>query len=60
MTFTAIISTFSFIFATGAVEADSYFVAFGFVILGIVTGFITIYLQSKKEEESKGLYYKEK
>ena len=60
MIFTAIISVFSLIFATGAVESDNYLVAFCFVILGIVTGLVSIYLQNKEQEESKGLYYKEK
>ena len=58
-TFLACIFLMSMVFATGAVEADSYLLGFGFTILGIVSGIGALYFQSKNEKKDKQLYYNE-
>ena len=58
-TFLACIFLMSMVFATGAVEADSYLLGFGFTILGIVSGIGALYFQSKNEKKEKQLHYKE-
>ena len=39
----------SMVGATGAVEADNYFVGFVMALVGISTGILTIMLQSKED-----------
>ena len=56
-TFLACIFLMAMVFATGAVEADSFFLGFGFTILGIVSGIGALYFQSKNEKKEKQLYY---
>ena len=58
-TFLVSVFLISMILATGAVEADSYLLGFGFTILGIVSGIGALYFQSKNEKKEKQLYYKE-
>jgi len=47
----------SMVFATGAIEADNYLIGFGFVVLGLVSGFLTLVLQNKEEKKDTQLYY---
>jgi len=58
-TLLGVTSIMSLIFAASAVESDFYWFAFGFTVLGIATGFFTLYLQSEEEQKEKQLYYKE-
>ena len=58
-TFLACIFLMAMVFATGAVEADSYLLGFGFTIIGILSGIGALYFQSKNEKKDKQLYYKE-
>jgi len=39
----------SMVGATGAVEADNYFVGFVMAVVGISTGILTIYLQGSEQ-----------
>jgi len=58
-TFLACIFLMAMVFATGAVEADSYLLGFGVTIIGILSGIGALYFQSKNEKKEKQLYYKE-
>ena len=58
-TFLVSVFLISMILATGAVEADSYLLGFGFVALGLITGILALYYQNYKEEIEKQLYYNE-
>jgi hypothetical protein len=58
-TFLVSVFLISMILATGAVEADSYLLGFGFVVLGLITGILALYCQNYKEKKDKQLYYNE-
>lgn len=47
--FFGIIFIMSMVGATGAVEADKYFVGFIMAVVGISTGILTIYLQGSEQ-----------
>ena len=44
-----VVFVMSMVGATGAVEADNYFVGFVMALVGISTGILTIILQSKED-----------
>ena len=44
-----VIFIMSMVGATGAIEADNYFVGFVMALVGISTGILTIMLQSKED-----------
>ena len=46
-TFFGVVFIMSMVGATGAVEADNYFVGFIMALVGISTGILTIYLQKE-------------
>ena len=48
-TFLCVVFIMSMVGATGAVEADNYFVGFVMALVGISTGILTIMLQSKED-----------
>ena len=48
-TFFGVVFIMSMVGATGAVEADNYFVGFVMALVGISTGILTIMLQSKED-----------
>ena len=48
-TFLCVVCIMSMVGATGAVEADNYFVGFVMALVGISTGILTIMLQSKED-----------
>ena len=58
-TLLATIFMISMVFATGAIEADNYFIGFGFFILGLLSGLGTLYFQNKENSKDTQLYYKE-
>ena len=49
-TFFGVIFIMSMVGATGAVEADNYFVGFVMFLVGISTGILTLILQSERED----------
>ena len=48
-TFFGVVFIMSMVGATGAVEADNYFVGFVMFLVGISTGILTLILQSKED-----------
>ena len=48
-TFFGVVFIMSMVGATGAVEADNYFVGFVMTLVGISTSILTIMLQSKED-----------
>ena len=48
-TFLCVVCIMSMVGATGAVEADNYFVGFVMFLVGISTGILTLMLQSKED-----------
>jgi len=48
-TFLCVVFIMSMVGATGAVEADNYFVGFVMFLVGISTGILTLILQSKED-----------
>ena len=48
-TFLCVVTIMSMVGATGAVEADNYFVGFVMFLVGISTGILTLMLQSKED-----------
>ena len=48
-TFFGVVFIMSMVGATGAVEADNYFVGFVMALVGISTGILTLILQSKED-----------
>ena len=59
-TLLATIFLMSMVFATGAVEADQYFIAFGCTLIGILSGIGTIVMQQKDNNKKTQLYYEDK
>ena len=49
-TFFGVVFVMSMVGATGAVEADNYFVGFVMFLVGISTGILTLILQSERED----------
>ena len=49
-TFFGVVFIMSMVGATGAVEADNYFVGFVMALVGISTGILTLILQSERED----------
>ena len=49
-TFLCVVFIMSMVGATGAVEADNYFVGFVMFLVGISTGILTLILQSERED----------
>ena len=58
-TLLAMTSILSLIFAAGSVEADFYWFAFGFFVLGITSFGFYIYLEETDKMKKQNLYYKE-
>ena len=48
-TFLCVVFIMSMVGATGAVEADNYFVGFVMFLVGISTGILTLMIQSKED-----------
>ena len=48
-TFFGVVFIMSMVGATGAVEADNYFVGFVMFLVGISTGILTLMIQSKED-----------
>tara|TARA_Y100001972_G_scaffold61319_1_gene75107 strand:+ start:777 stop:953 length:177 start_codon:yes stop_codon:yes gene_type:complete len=48
-TFLCVVFIMSMVGATGAVEADNYFVGFVMALVGISTGILTLMIQSKED-----------
>ena len=48
-TFFGVVFVMSMVGATGAVEADNYFVGFVMFLVGISTGILTLMIQSKED-----------
>ena len=48
-TFLCVVCIMSMVGATGAVEADNYFVGFVMFLVGISTGILTLMLQSNED-----------